>query len=101
MQSLTWSQLGQDIAASANRDLWYKGVSAHPIPSIIDRDILVAGDYKIIWRWTFNGIGISKYPATGFNLFTIDENLQIVESHIEFNNIAWGVDIFEIQQYCS
>ncbi|QIX01270.1 hypothetical protein AMS68_006787 [Peltaster fructicola] len=94
--------LGEDAKpAAVGRDQWFAGVSQHPIPKIITKQILVAGGNKVLWYWTFEGVGINKYPITGFNLFSIDENLQISSADIEFNSIAWAIDAFEISQYCT
>jgi len=94
------STLGDNAApATVGRVDWYNGVSKNPIPVVETHDILLSGK-NIVWFWTFNGIGLSKYPVKGFNLFRIDDNFQIYEANIEFNSIAWGIDTFQLQQYC-
>ena len=55
-------------------------------------EILVAGCTKILWYWNFLGIGSAKYEVKGFNLFTVTDKLQIAQTNLEFNSIAWGLD---------
>jgi hypothetical protein len=62
------------------------------VEGITTNEILVAGSSKILWYWTFFGIGTGQYEVKGFNLFTITPQGQISELHLEFNSIAWGLD---------
>ena len=67
-------------------------LNAPPVEGITTNEILVAGKNKILWYWTFYGIGSAQYEVKGFNLFTINENNQISQLNLEFNSIAWGLD---------
>jgi hypothetical protein len=72
------TQLGTPTATSEAQ--WFAGVSQNPDPNIITHDILVAGGNKILWYWTFPQVASAKYRVTGFNLFHINNHLQIYEA---------------------
>ncbi|KAK5055430.1 hypothetical protein LTR84_013180 [Exophiala bonariae] len=67
-------------------------LAAPPVEGITTNEILVAGSSKILWYWTFYGIGSGEYEVKGFNLFTITEKGQISTLNLEFNSIAWGLN---------
>lgn len=54
--------------------------------------VLVAGN-QIVWYWRFTGVGSRQLPIQGFNLFDINDRKQITAISVEFNSIAWGIDI--------
>lgn len=54
--------------------------------------ILPAGCNKVVWYWTFTGIGSKLLPINGINIFEITSKKQIADMYVEFNNIAWGID---------
>lgn len=51
-----------------------------------------AGCSNVLWYWQMV-IGSGQAPVKGFNLFEIDEFGKIANMFVEFNNIAWGLDI--------
>lgn len=67
-------------------------LAAPPVEGITTNEILVAGSSKILWYWTFYGIGSGEYEVKGFNLFSLTEQGQISTLNLEFNSIAWGLD---------
>lgn len=67
-------------------------LAAPPVEGITTNEILVAGKDKILWYWTFYGIGTAEYEVKGFNLFTITEKGQISTLNLEFNSIAWALN---------
>lgn len=50
---------------------------------------------KITWRWTANGLALATYPVNGISVFQVNNpgSGQIDRAYIEFNSIAWGVDV--------
>ena len=54
--------------------------------------ILYASCNKVVWYWTFTGIGSKQIPINGINIFEINDQKQIADMYVEFNNIAWGID---------
>ena len=67
-------------------------MSAPPITNITTLDI-VHNCNKIVWYWRFTGIGKRIDEIQGFDMFTISEQGQILSTHLEFNSIAWAIDI--------
>lgn len=68
-------------------------LNAPSIKGINTLEAVVAGCSKVLWYWRFAGIGSAKYPVKGFNYFTITKDLQVQALAVEFNDIAWGLDI--------
>lgn len=68
--------------------------TARAIPQMTDLDVW--HDCNTIgWQWIASGLGINISPVKGFNKFVVDPNSGLVKStDLEFNNIAWGRDIF-------
>lgn len=84
-------QLGQ--VTFDGKQAYIGGVlGAPPVTGVVDLEILVAGCTKVLWYWKFLGIGSKQYEVQGFNLFTVDSNLQVSQVNLEFNSIAWGLD---------
>ena len=55
-------------------------------------DIITGNCNKIVWYWLFTGVGTKQYEVKGINIFTINDG-QIEQIDVEFNSIAWGLDI--------
>ena len=68
-------------------------LNAPPTQGITTIEVLVAGCTKILWYWNFLGVGSGQYEVKGFNLFTVTPQMQIQMAEIEFNSIAWALDI--------
>ncbi|KIX95415.1 uncharacterized protein Z520_08932 [Fonsecaea multimorphosa CBS 102226] len=80
-------------ATFVGKDVYIDGTLSSPgLNGITTIEILVAGCTKVLWYWNFLGVGSGQYEVKGFNLFTITDSLQISETHLEFNSIAWGLD---------
>lgn len=47
----------------------------------------------MVWQWEFNGIGSGEYRVRGFTLIKVDENKQVAYQYVEFNGLAWALDI--------
>ncbi|KAK5467069.1 hypothetical protein LTS15_000039 [Exophiala xenobiotica] len=72
---------------------YIQGVLLAPsITGINTNMILYASCNKVVWYWTFTGIGTKQIPINGINIFEINEQMQIADMYVEFNNIAWGID---------
>lgn len=85
------SQLGG--ITFAGKQGYIEGVlAAPPVLGITTNEVLVAGSCKILWYWTFFGIGTAEYEVKGFNLFSLTSDLQIQTLNLEFNSIAWGLN---------
>jgi hypothetical protein len=67
-------------------------LAAPPITNITTLDI-VHNCNKIVWNWLFTSIGKRIDQVKGFDMFTISEQGQILFTHVEFNSIAWAVDV--------
>lgn len=66
-------------------------------PSIEDIEtikVMPAGCSNVLWYWKMN-IGSKQVPVQGFNLFEVDGDNKITDMFVEFNSIAWGLDIGE------
>ncbi|KEF63120.1 uncharacterized protein A1O9_01096 [Exophiala aquamarina CBS 119918] len=64
-------------------------------PSITDIEtikVMPAGCNNVLWYWQMI-IGSKQIPVKGMNLFEIDDDGKIADMYVEFNNIAWGIDI--------
>lgn len=63
-------------------------------PSGIETNyVYVANCNNVVWKWLFRGVGSRKYPVSGINIFHLNNRNQIASMDVEFNNIAWGVNI--------
>lgn len=62
------------------------------IPSITTLDI-IHGCSSMVWQWEFNGIGSGQYRVRGVSILKVNEEKKVYYSYIEFNSIAWGLDI--------
>jgi hypothetical protein len=67
-------------------------LNAPPVEGINTLEILVSGCTKVLWYWVFTGIGTAQYEVKGFDLFSINSNLQIEKINLEFNSLAWALD---------
>ncbi|RVX74168.1 hypothetical protein B0A52_02000 [Exophiala mesophila] len=63
-----------------------------PIPSITTIAI-VHGCTDMVWQWQFDGIGTGQYRVRGFTLIEVDQNKQVAYQYVEFNGLAWALDI--------
>ncbi|KAK6371492.1 hypothetical protein LTS17_008742 [Exophiala oligosperma] len=72
---------------------YIQGVLLAPsITGINTNMVLPAGCDKVVWHWTFTGIGTRQLPVNGINIFEITAKKQIADMYVEFDNIAWGID---------
>ncbi|KIW19501.1 hypothetical protein PV08_00073 [Exophiala spinifera] len=73
---------------------YIQGVLLAPsVTGINTNMILPAGCTKVVWYWTFTGIGSKQLPVNGINIFDITpDKKQIAATYVEFNSIAWGID---------
>lgn len=55
--------------------------------------VYVANCNNVVWKWIFRQVGNRKYPVSGINIFHLNSQGQIANMDVEFNSIAWGVDI--------
>lgn len=85
------SQLGSETFVG--KSVYIEGEEHAPaIPSL--QDLLIFHDCQYItWYWLANGIGTGAQEVKGINIFTVSSDCkQIVQDHLEFNSIAWGID---------
>ena len=45
-------------------------------------------------------VGTNAAPVQGFNLMEVDDNKKLAGQYVEFNSIAWGVDIGTLISLC-
>ncbi|UJO13404.1 hypothetical protein CLAFUW4_03216 [Fulvia fulva] len=92
-QSLTSSGL---VASSRQAYLEEIGGAPAPPRGIETLDIIASCD-KVVWFWISQNVGSGLQPVRGFNLFKVKRNRkgqwQAYSLDVEFDSIAWGVDI--------
>ncbi|KIX06761.1 uncharacterized protein Z518_04737 [Rhinocladiella mackenziei CBS 650.93] len=69
-------------------------LNAPSIEDVSTIKAMPAGCRNVLWYWTMN-IGSEKIPITGMNLMEINDEKQIVNQFVEFNSIAWALDVGE------
>jgi hypothetical protein len=81
------SQVGSE--SFPGKAQYIQGVLLAPsITGINTNMILYASCNKVVWYWTFTGIGTKQIPINGINIFEINEQKQIADMYVEFNSIA-------------
>lgn len=93
---LTWDcpsakQLGTQVE-NGKQGYIADTLSAPAIPSITTLAI-VHGCSQMVWQWQFDGIGSGAFRVRGMTLITVDNSSQVVEQYVEFNSLAWAIDI--------
>lgn len=72
---------------------------APPTTGIESLAITVSNCNTLIWEWNMKGVGKATYPVKGFGLLKMVRSgklglkIQAKELKLEFNNIAWGLDV--------
>ena len=72
---------------------------APPTTGIESLQVTVSNCNNLIWEWNMKGVGKATYPVKGFGLFKLVRGgkqglkVQAKELKLEFNNIAWGLDV--------
>ncbi|KAF7197490.1 hypothetical protein HII31_01300 [Pseudocercospora fuligena] len=91
-----------DNISAANKAAWTAGVLHSPKINGITTKAVIADCNHIVWKWNFLGVGSSQYPVNGYNFFTMTrkgKQLQAQSLELEFDSIAWGLDIGEKVTY--
>jgi len=80
-------------ATFVGKQVYIGGIlNSPPVLGINTLEVLVAGCTKVLWYWNFLDVGSGEYEIKGFNLFSITPALQINQTNLEFNSIAWALD---------
>jgi hypothetical protein len=66
-------------------------LSTPPIPQI-NTLAVVHGCNQMVWQWEFIGIG-PQFRVRGMTLITVDQDNKVAEQYVEFNSLAWAIDI--------
>ncbi|KAF7193850.1 hypothetical protein HII31_04740 [Pseudocercospora fuligena] len=94
IRSLQGQPLNGQPAIGSKQEWISNGANAPTIRGIETRDVIVGCD-KIVWHWSFQGVGAALYQTNGFNLFHMvrrGKQLQSNRFDIEFDSIAWGLN---------
>ncbi|EME81323.1 uncharacterized protein MYCFIDRAFT_88023 [Pseudocercospora fijiensis CIRAD86] len=92
---------GDNISAP-NKATWTAGVLHSPQIKGITTKAVIADCNHIVWKWNFLGVGSAQFPVNGYNFFTMTrkgKQLQAQRLDLEFDSIAWGLDIGEKVSY--
>ena len=69
-------------------------LSAPPIPQINTIEMFHVCD-RILFYWEFIGIGgpNNQYRSRGMSIINVDDEKQVTGHQIEFNSLAWAINI--------
>ena len=87
-------------SVTADKTAYIAGAQrAPPATGIESLAVTVSNCNNLIWEFNMKGVGKATYPVKGIGMFKLVRGgklglkIQAKELKLEFNNIAWGLDV--------